>query len=128
MVYTLAILIIFCTLAVQTIRNGTPNNIINNPEQAHRCKSLHFSIHFEVVCSDLLYFKSYIMQTTQSGIKTIDLLTTQGFFKRYLQLVPTSRSSNEAFVKTSIEHFNRFQSFKFTSLTQFQNAIYGSSC
>lgn len=56
-----------------------------------------------------------------------DLSTLYGFFSHYFKLLPLCNTANEAFVKVSVQYFNVYQSFKFSSLTQFKTAIYGKA-
>lgn len=48
------------------------------------------------------------------------------FVDLYFNYLPTSRSLNDAFIKASVDYFNVYQSFKFSSYNQFKTFVYGS--
>lgn len=49
-----------------------------------------------------------------------DLLS---FTERYFELLPTSSSTNNAFIKVSVEYFNLYQTFKFSSYSNFKKHL-----
>lgn len=102
----------------------------------------------DVFCSDLSAFarkfKQFIMQNTSESLlaqnsnetkvsKKYDLdfqeniFTASGFYLRFFSYLPNSRSLNEAFVKASVDYYNIYQSFKYSSFVQFRNSTYGTS-
>ncbi len=91
-------------------------------------------------CSDLSSharkFNKCIMQNHLQSSKTQNKPLQNGtdrsillwFVDLYFNYLPTSRSLNEAFVKASVDYFNSYQSFKFSSFNQFKTALYGEEC
>lgn len=97
----------------------------------------------DVFCNDLSAIaqnsKTCFMQNTSESLlaqnNTINVLrvnisenldTMSGFTNRYFSYLSTSRSLNDAFIKASVDYFNSFQTFKFSSFNQFKTARYGS--
>ena len=93
----------------------------------------------DVFCNDLSACaqnsKKCFMQNTSESLmaqnKPLQNGTDQSislwFLDLYFHYLPTSRSSNDAFVKASVDHFNVYQSFKFSSYNQFKTFVYGTA-
>ena len=55
------------------------------------------------------------------------LNTALGFYERYFDLLKYSSTKNMAFVKTSVEYYNIYNHFKFSTYNDFKNCTYGDS-
>lgn len=68
---------------------------------------------------------TYANVTSTQKNSVINLASDLDFYNRYLNLLPTSTSLHDAFLKVSIEYFKMFNAFKYKSYSNFKNLIYG---